>query len=52
MLNTIEIAKNIFTLEAKAINNLSLLLTNDFNDAVQHILTSKGRLVISGMGKS
>ncbi|CAA6799350.1 MAG: Arabinose 5-phosphate isomerase (EC [uncultured Sulfurovum sp.] len=45
-------AKEIFQLESEAINNLSFLLTEDFEDTVKTILHSKGRLVISGMGKS
>lgn len=46
------IAKNVFKLEAEAINNLSNLLTDDFTNCIEKILSSKGRLVISGMGKS
>jgi len=52
VLNSIEIAKNIFTLEAQAINNLKELLTEDFDRVIQLIKHSKGRVVITGMGKS
>jgi len=52
ILNSIEIAKNIFTLEAQAINNLKELLTEDFDRVIQLVKHSKGRLVITGMGKS
>jgi arabinose-5-phosphate isomerase len=52
MSGTIEIAKNIFTLEARAINDLKKLLTEDFDRVIQIIKHSKGRLVITGMGKS
>ncbi|SDS85221.1 KpsF/GutQ family sugar-phosphate isomerase [Winogradskyella sediminis] len=39
-------------LESKAIENLSELLTNDFADAVELIYNSKGRVIITGIGKS
>ena len=51
-MQSLDIAKNVFTLEAEAINDLKELLTEDFSEAVKLILQSKGRLVISGMGKS
>jgi len=51
-LNSLDIAKNVFTLEAEAVKNLSNLLTEDFNKSIENILESKGRLVITGMGKS
>ena len=51
-MNSLNIAKNVFTLEAQAISNLSNLLTEDFAKAVDLVIKSKGRLVISGMGKS
>ncbi len=51
--NTIlERAKRTFELESKAIENLSDLLTDDFSKAIDCILSSKGRVVISGIGKS
>ena len=52
MSDAIKIAKNVFEIEANAINNLSNLLTKDFEKAVDLVLNAKGRLVISGMGKS
>ena len=39
-------------LESKAIENLSELLTDDFADAVELIYNSKGRVIITGIGKS
>lgn len=45
-------AKQVFQIEAEAINNLSRLLTNDFSETVSAILNSKGRLIVCGMGKS
>ena len=38
--------------ESQAIGHLSSLLTEDFANAVQGILESQGRVVISGIGKS
>lgn len=45
-------AKTTIKLESKAINNLSDLLTEDFADAVELIYQSKGRVIITGIGKS
>lgn len=50
--NVTNIAKNVFALEAEAVKNLSSLLTHDFENAVKEVLNIKGRLVVSGMGKS
>lgn len=47
-----EIAKDIFTKEAEAINNLKELLSDDFDKTINIIVKAKGRVVISGMGKS
>lgn len=46
------IAKNVFTIEAKEIENLTKLLTDDFRNAINAILNTKGKFIISGMGKS
>ncbi|WP_353742441.1 KpsF/GutQ family sugar-phosphate isomerase [Pseudomonas fluorescens] len=48
----IEIAKHVFTIEAQAVARLAERLDNSFVEAVQHILTSKGRVIVCGMGKS
>jgi arabinose-5-phosphate isomerase len=45
-------AINVFKIESAAIANLSSLLTEDFNGAIDAILTTKGRTIICGMGKS
>jgi arabinose-5-phosphate isomerase len=50
--NIKNIAKEVFSIEAKAILNLSNLLTDDFEKVVQDILVCKGKFIISGMGKS
>lgn len=46
------IAKQTMETEAKAIQHLSTLLNEDFSKAVECIRTSKGRVIISGIGKS
>jgi len=51
-MNHKEHAKNVFKIEAEAITNLISLLTDDFNEAVDSILNTKGRTIICGMGKS
>ncbi|WP_422105099.1 KpsF/GutQ family sugar-phosphate isomerase [Winogradskyella sp.] len=48
----LSIAKSTIELESKAIANLSELLTDDFANAVELILNSKGRVIITGIGKS
>lgn len=48
----ISAAKHVFAIEAQAVGQLSERLGNSFVDAVQHILDSKGRTIICGMGKS
>ena len=48
----LSIAKETISIEAKAIANLENLLTNEFAEAVQYIYNSKGRVIITGIGKS
>ncbi|MEY8848374.1 SIS domain-containing protein [Psychroserpens sp. XS_ASV72] len=48
----IDLAKKTIDLERDAIANLSHLLTEDFANTVQLIYNSKGRVVITGIGKS
>ncbi|MFN5540130.1 MAG: SIS domain-containing protein [Candidatus Melainabacteria bacterium] len=52
----IESARQVIDLEAQALNHLSSLLGNGgsaaFLEAVQLILETKGRVVVTGMGKS
>lgn len=45
-------AKETIAIEAKSIKDLADLLTSDFVDSVNTILQSKGKLIITGMGKS
>lgn len=48
----LETAKNTIIIESQAISKLADLLTNDFVESVQLIHKSKGRLVVTGIGKS
>ncbi len=49
ILNT---AKQTIEMESKSILNLSSLITEDFADAVNLIYNAKGRVIITGIGKS
>ncbi|WP_259443354.1 KpsF/GutQ family sugar-phosphate isomerase [Campylobacter lari] len=51
-IDAIKIAKEVFEIESKTILDLCDNLDEDFNKAVELILSSKGRCVVSGMGKS
>jgi len=51
-MNINDIAKEVFQIESKEIAKLSNLLTDDFNDAIHAIINTKGKFIISGMGKS
>ncbi len=48
----IDIAKDVFQIQAEAIANLSNQIDEQFDGAVAAILNSSGRVVICGMGKS
>lgn len=45
-------ARETISIEAKAIANLEHLIDNEFVDAVETIYKSKGRVVVTGIGKS
>jgi len=45
-------AKNVLRIEAEAIRNLIPKLNKNFEDAVKLILSCKGRVVVTGIGKS
>lgn len=51
-MNVNVIAKEVFDLESKEIANLSELLTEDFEKSITAVLSTKGKLIVSGMGKS
>jgi len=47
-----DIAREVFKQEAEAINHLADLLNDDFSEAVNLIFQSKGRVIVTGIGKS
>ncbi|NVJ88367.1 MAG: KpsF/GutQ family sugar-phosphate isomerase [Flavobacteriaceae bacterium] len=54
-MNTISIlenAKKIIEIESKAIANLATLLDDNFEKAINYIYNSKGRVIVTGIGKS
>ena len=51
-INVVDIIKEVFEIESKAISNLAENINNDFEKAVNNILNCRGKLIISGMGKS
>ena len=50
--NILQIAKQTIFEESKAIANLINFLNTDFENAVKFILNSKGRVIVTGIGKS
>jgi arabinose-5-phosphate isomerase len=52
MNNLLEIAKKVLKTEADAVSALAGRLNSDFEKAVEIIFQSKGRVVVTGMGKS
>lgn len=52
MQNYSDYAKEVFKIEAQAIQQLSQYLDHHFNQAVELILATKGKLIVTGMGKS
>ena len=51
-MNLIKRAKEVLDIEAKAIKDLKLGIGKDFKQAIDLIMNSKGRVVVSGMGKA
>lgn len=51
-MDALEIARQVFKVEGEAVLALADKLTSDFSKAVEIILNAKGRVVVSGMGKS
>lgn len=47
-----KIAKEVFEIESNAVLHLSNHLDDNFSGVIDAILVSKGRVIISGMGKS
>lgn len=50
--NILDIAKRVLKIEADAVAALTEKLNSDFEKAVEIIYNSKGRVVVTGMGKS
>ena len=50
--NILNIAKSVIDIESSAISQLKSRLTASFEDAVELILNSNGRLIVAGVGKS
>jgi arabinose-5-phosphate isomerase len=50
--NLIEIAKEVISIEIEGLQDISAKLDDAFTDAVELILSSKGRTIFCGMGKS
>ncbi|NOQ91676.1 MAG: KpsF/GutQ family sugar-phosphate isomerase [Flavobacteriaceae bacterium] len=50
--NIIETAKKTISIEAEAIQNLTKLVDQDFENAVKAIYNSTGRVIVTGIGKS
>ncbi len=50
--NILEIAKQTISIESEAIANLINFLNKDFENAINFILNSKGRIIVTGIGKS
>jgi arabinose-5-phosphate isomerase len=47
-----EIARRVLRIEAQALNDLCTRLNGSFDNAVELLLNCKGRVVVTGMGKS
>ncbi|NPA53302.1 MAG: KpsF/GutQ family sugar-phosphate isomerase [Aquificae bacterium] len=50
--NPVEIGKKVLEAEREALSDLILSLDENFNKAVETILSTKGKIVVTGMGKS
>jgi len=48
----IKLAQNVLKIEAEEISKASQKLSNEFSEAVECILNCKGRIILSGIGKS
>ena len=47
-----KIAKSVIKIEGESILNLQTFIKDDFSDIINAILKSKGRLIVTGIGKS
>lgn len=51
-MNYSDIAKAVFSIEAKSVADLSDKLSHDFDGAIAGVLASSGKTIVCGMGKS
>ncbi|MEK6712980.1 MAG: KpsF/GutQ family sugar-phosphate isomerase, partial [Nitrospirota bacterium] len=51
-MNEIETGKKVLDIEARAIDSLKARLNHSFSDAISLLYNCKGRVVVTGMGKS
>src|SRR3989337_595995 len=51
-MNEIETGKRVLDIEARAIDSLKSRLNHSFSDAISLLYNCKGRVVVTGMGKS
>lgn len=52
MENILNLAKNVFQIEAFEISNIANKLNSDFEETIRAILKSSGKVVVTGIGKS
>ena len=50
--NSLDVARRVFEVEARAIDGLIAKLDDNFTSAVEMIIASSGKVVVTGMGKS
>lgn len=50
--NALDIAKEVFSIEKQALDEVLAALDNSFNSALDLIYSIKGRVIVTGMGKS
>ncbi|MDY6967767.1 MAG: KpsF/GutQ family sugar-phosphate isomerase [Spirochaetota bacterium] len=51
-LDYLEIAKKVFSIEIDSIRTLSKMIDDNFNHAIDIIIKCRGRIILTGMGKS
>ena len=50
--STIDRGKNVIRIEAEAVAALEGKINKEFSEAVEALLHSKGRVIVTGVGKS
>lgn len=51
-MSSIDIAKSVFAMQAEALNATAERLNGEFDQAIDLMLSTSGRVIVSGMGKS